>query len=187
MPQHVKDRIHAALVKAGVAKPLPARIEVVGLPTGWALLDALTGIGGYPQGRLTHIHGPAHKTLELTRGWGERVRLNTHDDLERFRVIKGRFPERVVVDATALIGPEPLKWWARYDRIVMRLAGARLPSTIVWLTSGAPTLLPKGLKFAAHLRLECRDDQLIVVKSSISTRQGYFMPMPEGFGGLGLD
>lgn len=141
------------------------------ISTGWATLDNLIGIGGYPERRLTHIHGPADQVLKLTRDWGSTVVVDSLDALAGF-TIKGQ-PERLVVDATRLQG---LETWPVYYGTLLPLR-QELPCTVLWVTAGAPEMLPLALKFTASLRLACEDNQLVIIKNMVGTSRGS-MPFP---------
>lgn len=150
----------------------PARIQHPSVPTGWPVLDTLIGIGGYPEHRLTHIHGSVQQTFELTRDWGTVVRIATLNELMHLHPkAKG---QRLVVDCTAL---QETETQARYSLVVHRFQGT-MPSTVLWLTAGPVEALPKALKFCAYLRLECWDNQVRVVKNMTSPNQGCSVSLP---------
>lgn len=143
-------------------------LEYPFVPTGWDSLDRLIGGGvpsGYPECRLTHIHGPAEQVLALTREWGTVQVVDTLATLQRFRATH----ERTVVDCTSL--PHEQGSGLAYAALHARLTGD-LNSTIVWLTSCPIDQVPKTIKFCAYLRLHCREGNVHVSKNVMTGHYG---------------
>ena len=58
MPDRLQEAITVLQTRFGSAAPRPAQTEHPARPSGIAELDALTGIGGWPVGRLSLLAGP---------------------------------------------------------------------------------------------------------------------------------
>src|SRR2546430_1678981 len=65
MPDRLQQAITVLQTRFGSAAPRPAAPPCPARPTGISELDALTGIGGWPVGRLSLLAGP--------RGSGKRT------------------------------------------------------------------------------------------------------------------